>query len=242
MRVDKDKLYLLHSRAYRDNSLLVDFLSLQHGRLSLVVAMRSREKKQTRQYLQPCQLLEASYLLKPNLGRLLEIDSYREGTYRPPIAMFIYYQYIHELLLKLLPAQEPVALIFKAYQQSLVLLCESAVHSALRHIEVALIELLLGLPNLSKVDDKQSLLDIDDKQPLYLSLHGGLSSKVPNEIHLQLDKMQAQALLDFIADTTDETAAKNAQRITTFYINQLLGKQQLVSRAMYKKLTKLVAP
>lgn len=242
MRVDNDRLYLLHSRPYRENSLLADFLSRKHGRLSLVVALRTKAKKPTRQYLQPCQMLEASYLLKPNLGRLLELDTYREGTYRPPIAMFIYYQYIHELLLKLLPVQEPVDEIFTAYQQSLVLLCESAVHSALRNIEIALIELLLGLPSFQRVDSTLELTDVDDDAPLYLSVADGLLSSKPNDVHIKLSKAQIQALVSFLADPTDEAAAKSAQTITTFYISRLLGKQTLVSREMFKKLNKLVMP
>lgn len=242
MRVDKDRLYLLHSRAYRDNSLLVDFLSLNYGRLSLVVNARAGGKNQIRRYLQPCQMLEASYLLKPNLGRLLTLDIHQQGTYRPPMSMFIYYQYIHELLLKLLPVQEPVESIFTAYQQSLVLLCESAFHCALRHIELALIELLVGLPDFSSVDITKSLADYSVEQPLYLSVNGGLSVILPNEAHVKLEKSRIEALLTLLNEPTDETLAKSVQPITTFYINQLLGKQQLVSRVMYQKLAKLVAP
>lgn len=240
MRVDKDKLYLLHTRPYRDNSLLVDFLSLNHGRITLVVALRGKEKKRT--YLQPCQMLEASYLLKPNLGRLLELEFCQIGTYRPPMSMFIYYQYIHELLLKLLPVQEPVEEIFNTYQQSLVLLCEEAVHSALRHIEVALIELLSGFPDFNRVitaNGEQLLTELADDFPLYLSVELGISTTKANNA-IKLEKQQLLALLDFFTDSTNELAARNAQRITTFYINQLLGKQVLASREMYKKLMKLI--
>ncbi len=235
MQVDKDRLYLLHARAYRESSLLVDFLSFSHGRISLVA--NTKGKKPVRSYLQPCRLLEVSYQLKSSLGKLQNIEPSVEGTYLPPISMFIYYQYIHELLLKLLPQQEPVEAVFRAYQQSLVLLCESAVHSALRNIELALIDLLIGLPDLSSF---QRGGDKTQPSAFYLSIEAGLTTMKPAAKCIEVSIAQIEQLLLFEADKTNEVAAEKTQAITRFYIAHLLGGRPLTSRAVFKKLMKLV--
>lgn len=54
MRVDLQAAYVLHTRPFRDTSLLVDCLTKHHGRISLVAkGARSAKQKQLIQAFSP---------------------------------------------------------------------------------------------------------------------------------------------------------------------------------------------
>ncbi len=55
-QVDAQAAYVLHSRPYRDTSALVDFFTLEHGKVSAVVKGARNPKSKFRAVLQPLHL------------------------------------------------------------------------------------------------------------------------------------------------------------------------------------------
>ena len=57
MKVDLENAYVLHSRPFKDTSLLVDFLTENFGRITLVAKGARQQKKKGNFLLQPLKLL-----------------------------------------------------------------------------------------------------------------------------------------------------------------------------------------
>lgn len=105
--------YLLYSRDYKDNSLLIDIFSLDDGKIRLI----AKSKKKTG--LLPCFVrLELEYIYKQQLSILCETIELPTTFTLKGKSLYCAY-YLNELLLHLLPEHEPHPAIFQLYQQTL---------------------------------------------------------------------------------------------------------------------------
>jgi DNA repair protein RecO (recombination protein O) len=113
-----DPAYILHHYPYRDSSLLLEVFSRNHGRLGLVA--RGARSARARWYgqLQGFRPLLLSWSLRGELGTLTGLDN-REG--QPSLAgrQLLSAYYLNELILRLLPRQDPHPGIFDVYEQAL---------------------------------------------------------------------------------------------------------------------------
>lgn len=121
--------YVLHQRAYRENSRLVNFLSVEYGRVDGVA----------RQALPPLYqptLLYASG--KTGLKSFTKIELAGGVHTLQGQALFAGF-YLNELLVRLLPVEEPCPALFAAYAVALSDLAQLPHHTAPAH---ALLQLL----------------------------------------------------------------------------------------------------
>ena len=111
--------YVIHSRAFRETSLLVDMLSLEHGRIALVARGAKRGKLKTSSLLQPFIPLSVSWFGTGDLVTLTQVEML--GV-RPALSAkrMICGLYINELLFKLLNKWDPCLNLFNSYQQALL--------------------------------------------------------------------------------------------------------------------------
>lgn len=100
--------YMLHQRPYRENSRLVQFFSLEYGRVDGV-------SRQVPPLYQPV-LLYASG--KSALKTLSKLEWVGQPQHLTGTALFAGF-YANELLIRLLPLEEPLAPVFAAYGQLL---------------------------------------------------------------------------------------------------------------------------
>ncbi|WP_395341343.1 DNA repair protein RecO [Ningiella sp. W23] len=130
--------FVIHRRAYRETSVIVDFFTRQYGRIAVVAkGARGAGKSDRKSLLQPLQLLmfeiSGRSQLK-NLGLLEAVQSPIRlqglGTYSA--------MYLNELLMRAIPETEPMSILFEQYQQSLLQLAELDVDSPTEHVEVVL--------------------------------------------------------------------------------------------------------
>lgn len=233
--INKDLAYVLHSKPYRDNSALVYLLTQQNGRLTCVVNGLKSKQANKRAYLQPCRQLQVSYQIKPGLSKLTTIDS-GKATQPPAISSFMLYQYTHELLLSLLPEQLPIPTVFQAYEKCLAQL---SLHpqTALRALEMVLIEHFSGLPELSLTQDSQQA--VDRESVYYFYPNEGIytqpqpyAGKPFNGAHLQAFNYLAK----YGFEACNEALAQGAQPVSSYLIQQLLNHKPLKTRAIYKAL------
>ncbi len=149
--------YVLHQYDWSESSLIVELFTRPQGRIVVAAKGAKRPTSNFRAVLLPFQPI-AVLPGKPPKDEQAEILSLRSAEWaggRPLLgaeAMFAAW-YLNELLMKLLPRQDPHPALFDAYADTLAALAEAAGASgeapALRAFELLLLRELGWLPELS---------------------------------------------------------------------------------------------
>lgn len=145
-RRDGQSAYLLHTYAYRETSLIAEFYSRETGRVAVIARGARRPRSALRGVLMAFQPLLIGWSGKSELKTLHKAEW--QGGYAPLRGLsLICGFYLNELLLKLLPREDPHEALFEAYAVALAQLPGTADHAAvLRRFErVLLRELGYGL-------------------------------------------------------------------------------------------------
>ncbi len=127
MTIDKATLqsaFVLHSRPYRDSSLLVDLLTLNFGRLTVVARGARNFKSRLRGILSPFLPLLVSFSGKSELRTLQQAEMNGVGYIFSPKVLLSGF-YLNELLVKLLPSHESYPEVYQAYQHTLEALTQT---------------------------------------------------------------------------------------------------------------------
>lgn len=141
-RIEHQPAFVLHHRAYRDSSLLVELLCRDHGRVGAVARGARRPSSRLRGVLQPFQPLLVSWTGRGELVTLTaaEIDTVLPGLGREALMSAFY---ASELVLRLTVRHDPVPGVYRAYAHALTELAHgAAVEPLLRLFERRLIETL----------------------------------------------------------------------------------------------------
>jgi DNA repair protein RecO (recombination protein O) len=141
-RVQQQPAYVLHHRPFRDTSQLLDVISREHGKVTLVARGSRSAKSRLRGILRPFQALRLSWFLRSDLGTLTgaEIDA-------APLPLdgdaLLSAYYVNELVLHFLHRHDPQPEIFDAYAQTIAALARSdRIAANLRVFEMELLRLL----------------------------------------------------------------------------------------------------
>lgn len=132
--------FVLHKQAYRETSLLVDFITPEFGRVSTVY--KGARKKKAASYVEPFQRYRISWAGRTDLKVLTQLD-----TEQAPMQLTAEYLfsglYLNELLYYVLPLFDENPDVFVAYEQALMaLLMRRNLESHLRHFELQLLTAL----------------------------------------------------------------------------------------------------
>jgi DNA repair protein RecO (recombination protein O) len=141
-RVQQQPAFVLHHRPFRDTSQLLDVISREHGKITLVARGSRSAKSKLRGLLRPFQALRLSWFVRSDLGTLTgaEIDS-------APLSLggdaLLSAYYVNELVLNFLHRHDPQPEIFDVYSQTITALAHSEELAAnLRVFEMELLRLL----------------------------------------------------------------------------------------------------
>lgn len=124
MRNELQRSYVIHTRPYRDTSLLIELLTENHGRMSLLAKGARQSKSRQRQLLQPFAPLAVSWQGKSRLKTLVDVESGGESFSLKSRALYSA-MYANELLYYLLLNEDPFSNIFGLY--------ESLLHNLIRY-------------------------------------------------------------------------------------------------------------
>ncbi len=135
--------YVLHSRPYRDSSMLVEYFSRERGRISLVAKGAKGRKTRggsTAALLQPFTRLSCSWSGRSDLKTLVACESLAA-----PIALMgsrlFSGMYVNELLVRLIHHEDPHELLFDHYELLLSKLAKAeAEEPVLRRFEFLLLD------------------------------------------------------------------------------------------------------
>jgi len=148
MRVELEPAYVLHTRSYRETSMIVYALTEQYG----VVHMVSRgARKKGNNNLQPFTKMYLSWSGRGDLVSLTKIEhehSRYTSNFRAQVQCF----YLHELILKLIPKLSPEPELFDLYECTLdSMINNPADEHVLRNFEMRLLA-IMGHPLQFKYD------------------------------------------------------------------------------------------
>ncbi len=139
MRVELEPSYVLHSRPYRETSMIIYVLTQEHG----VVHMVSRgARKKGNNNLQPFTKMYLSWSGRGDLVLLTKIEHERSrytSNFRAQVQCF----YLHELILKLIPKLSPEPELFDLYEYTLdSMINNPADEHVLRNFEMRLLAIM----------------------------------------------------------------------------------------------------
>lgn len=141
-RIENEPAWLLHHRPYRDTSRLLEILSRDHGRLSLVARGSRAPHARLSGILRPFLPLTVSWVMRTELGTLTGADLRGRPIALGGDALMAGY-YVNELLIHLLHRHDPQPEIFSAYTRTVEGLGSGReVPRVLRAFEVELLRLL----------------------------------------------------------------------------------------------------
>lgn len=158
--------YILHSRPYRDSSLILELLTPEFGRIGCVARGARRDKQRRQQSLQPFAPLLVSLLGRGDLKTLGPLESAGSALWLKGRAVYAGL-YINELLMRLLPVGEAQYEIFALYQRLLQALVQltgdtsEALEAPLRGFELQLLQELGSCPQLGYCAQSQGPVRTD---------------------------------------------------------------------------------
>lgn len=141
VRHREDVGYLLHTIPWRETSLIVEVMTVQHGRLSLLAKGVRRPRAALRGVLYPFQRLHLSWF-----GQAPQLRTLKSAEWLDPIPLLqgrslLCGFYLNELLYRMLPPDEVHRPLFEAYHQAMAQLSLGAsAEPLLRSVEYHLLK------------------------------------------------------------------------------------------------------
>ena len=230
MHIELQPAYVLHTRPYRDTSMLVDFITPQFGRITAVArGVRSR-KTPKRNLLNPFTRLLISFQGKTDLKLVTHFEA--DGEHFSLVAKYLFSGfYLNELLVRLLPELDSHPATYDLYEKSLQdLTAQKDLEPVLRTFELQLLaELGYGIDFIS---DSQSGAMISKELNYCLDTQAGF---YPAPAETPLNKQLSGQHICAIAqgELSDADIKQTAKRITRVLLKPLLGNKPLMSRELF---------
>ncbi len=230
MLIDLQPAYVLHTRPYRDTSMLVDFITPGCGRVTAVArGVRSR-KTPRRNLLNPFTRLLISFQGKTDLKLLTHFEA--EGAHFSLVAKYLFSGfYLNELLVRLLPELDSHPDTYSLYEKSLqALTAQQDLEPVLRHFELQLLaDLGYEIDFFSDAQSGQSIeaglnYCLDPQSGFYLA-----QNETPHNAQFPGQHICAIAQRELFEAEVKQTA----KRITRALLKPLLGNKPLTSRELF---------
>ena len=139
-RIDQQPGFVLHSYPYRETSLIVEVFSRDHGRIGLVAKGARRPMSQLRGVLMAFQPLLIDWSGGGEMKTLVRAEWQGGQPLLGGQALLCAY-YLNELLMRLLPREDPHPVLYRAYGDALrALAAGEGQEVILRRFELALLQ------------------------------------------------------------------------------------------------------
>jgi len=231
MRIEHTPCYILHSRDYRESSLILEIISREFGRVSLVAKGAKRNKKQQGVNYNLYQKYLMSWVSRSELGTLVDIESASlMNSLKPEQVMTGFY--MNEITLRLLHKHESHPELFDSYDTTIMRLSNNgSEQTSLRYFEKILLQ-SLGYGVVFGQDVKTGEIIVAEGD-YYYKLDSGPSTETSNTIAGV--KVSGKTLIELDKETLSETKNINEAKILLrSLLNQYLGDKPLASRQLYQ--------
>ena len=237
-KADGQPAYVLHTYPFRETSLIVEVFSRDFGRMALLARGARRPRAAIRGLLMAFQPLEIAWAGKGEVLTLMKAEWQGGQPLLAGEALFCGY-YLNELLMHLLPREDPHERLFARYAEMLARLAADPLgkvrEADLRRFEKALLqELGYGL----------TLNHDSDGAPLLPDAHYTYRME-QGPVRLEHDAGAAQVvsgktLLDLEAeDFSDQRSRQEAKALMRTLMAYYLAGKELETRKIFKELQEL---
>ena len=235
-RQDGQESFVLHTHPYRETSLLVEAFTREHGRITMMARGARRPKSALRGTLLPFQPLLLSWSGRNELRTLIRCEW--RGAYSPLKGQALLCGfYLNELLLKLLPREDPHEQLFAIYEDTLAALGgDHAQGTVLRRFEMRLLR-ELGYAVILDRDVERGEPVARERSYVYIVERGpvGAAGARTNGVELS-----GQTLLDMQSGDFGSAATQQQSKLLMrALINHCLGDQVLHTRQLLRDLQEL---
>lgn len=230
MRIPLNPCYILHQRAYRETSLILDLFSRDHGKVAVLAKGARRAKSGIASLVQLHQRLIISWSGKGELGTLTGVEADGKALNINGRRLMVAF-YLDELLMRLLHRHEGHPELFDAYDLALEQLNRGeAEHPLLRAFELQLLNSLgYGLV-LGHAADSGAKID-PGREYYYRMDYGPVSNRPGDANWIKVSGRVLNALQ--AGDYSDGELMKEAKHLTQTVLRELLGPRPLASRELY---------
>ncbi|MBI1421911.1 MAG: DNA repair protein RecO [Gammaproteobacteria bacterium] len=226
----QDQAYVLHSRPYRNSSLIIDVFTREHGRLSLVAKGAKRGNAPLSSKLQPYAPLFLEWGGQNELMTLYKAET-DTHTIKPLTGDALYHGfYLNELLLRLLHRHDAHPELFDDYAYCLQTLVDSEHRDIpLRYFELQLLESLGYAVNL--LEELHTEADVTPEgQYCYLIEQGPVQA---TEVAAESLRISGETLLALAHRTLSHTRQRNeAKLLMRSILDHYLGDRPLKAREL----------
>lgn len=234
MRVQDQPAYILHHRPFRDTSQIIDIISRDYGRISLVSRGSRAPKSRIKSILQSFTPLLLSWSGKGEMPTLVSAET-QASKIKPltgkalPSAF-----YVNEVLIKLVHKHDENADIYYLYESIIQLLANGRdIEPVLRMFEKNLLELLgFGLNLLTNADSGKPVLA--DREYAYYLEFGPVELVSVNDDSF-ITKLSGASLIDLFNNSLEsEQSLKDAKRLMRSILNYYLQGKPIKSRELFR--------
>lgn len=248
MRISLEPACILHTRPWRDSSLILEVLTRAHGRIAVVARGARRPKSRLSGLLQPFRPLLISAGGRGEMATLTGAEARAQGAWplltqgRALISGF----YLNELLMKLLTRHDPHPRLFDAYDAALTALAAPALdpgaeQRALRLFEQKLLnEIGYGLVldrDVASGAPIDAALEYDyhpERGPVAVAPFDGVREGGAGPAGATV-RLRGSSLLDLAhGELRDAESLREVRRLMRMAIGLCLGGQPLRSRELFR--------
>ena len=234
MRVDGEVGFVLHTMPYRETSLLVDLLTVHHGRIRCVAkGYRKPNKKGISRALFPYTEHHFSWQGRGDLKTLTQADAIHAPVFLANACLFTGL-YVNELFYRLLHEHDPHEYLFQQYKKFIdQLSLGRPEEQQLRDLEMCLLE-ELGYGLVLDVDAVDGHPLMSDKLYNYIPDQGLVACL--NQSKIAPGVYQGSDIMAFTAREFDQVSVtRMAKQLLRSVIDFYLGGQKLHSRELYRQ-------
>lgn len=234
-KVDAQPAYVLHTYPFRETSLIVEAFSRDFGRIALLARGARRPRSAIRGLLMAFQPLELSWAGKGEVLTLMKAEWQGGQPLLKGQALFCGY-YLNELLVHLLPREDPHERLFQRYGEMLASLGSDpdgrVSEPDLRRFEKALLQ-ELGYGLTLERDSEGRAVESD-------ALYAYRIEQGPVRQGQEGQTVRGQTLLDLAAeDFSNPRTRIEAKQLMRSLMAYYLGGTELETRKIFKELQEL---
>jgi DNA repair protein RecO (recombination protein O) len=229
-KVTLQPAFILHSRPFRDTSLIIDLFTQQFGRINVIARGVRSAKSRVRGLLQPFVPLLISWSGKSDLPTLSKVEAAGGGYFISGKNLLSGF-YLNELLIRLLHSHDPHPQAYNAYNLALTeLQNNTATEVVLRRFEKHLLQDMgYGLELAIDVDNNQVVAD-----GYYYFGFGSRLQRVRSEQMNDANVFVGKSLLALLHDDFSSShELHDAKRLMRLVFDELLRGRPLKSRELY---------
>ena len=238
-RAENEPGFVLHAYPYKETSLIVETFTRRFGRVGLLARGARRPRSAMRGVLLAFHPLRMTWSASAELGTLMSAEWGGGQASLSGIGLMCGF-YVNELLLRLLPRDDPHEALFDSYAEALARLASgeqrAPAHSTiLRGFERRMLTELGYAPVLDRDAVNGAQIDAA-KHYAYEAERGPVETRRSDGESV----ISGRTLLDMAADNYDSTRTRDeSRRLMRALITERLGGQALHTRAVLSELQDL---